>query len=146
MTDNWKITEKPSRKAGRMPRIYVSLNKRGEIVFNDRAFAVIQRPASVTLLYDEQARRIAVKYPVTQDNFFFLVRRCGRGGKTRIVRAARLLRQFGLKIDRTLVFRVRTEDVRGHPALLLDLNTAVPVRNRSETGKAAAVCENTLFQ
>lgn len=133
MHDGWKIAEKPDRWARMAPRkLHVSLNRRGEIVLSQRAFEAIRQPASVTLLYDEKERRIAVKYPVQEDKFFFKVRRCGRGGKTRIVRAARMLRQFGLELDATYIFKdVRIENVRGHPALLLDLNTAEPPRRRT---------------
>jgi hypothetical protein len=136
MKDGWKITEKPDRWAGKVAKVYVSLNGRGEIVMNRRAFESIGRPASVTLLYDEKARRIAVKYPVREDKFFFKVRHCGRGGQNLIIRAARMLRQFGLKMDATCVFKdVRTEDVRGHNALLLDLNTAEPLRRRPRSNR-----------
>src|SRR5476651_766561 len=104
MTDSWQIVRQRRRKAMKQPRIHVSLNRRGEIAMNAEAFKRIGQPASVTLLYDAKTRSIGVKYPVARDLHFFPARRYGRGRRMRIVRAARMLKQFGIEVDRTLVF------------------------------------------
>lgn len=125
MTDSWQIARHRSWKPRRPPRIYVSLNRRGEIAMNAEAFKAIGRPASVTLLYDAKTRRLGVKYPVPLDRHFFPVRRYGRGGKTLIVRAARLLKQFGIEVSTTRVFRdVTCVGYQGSPMLLLPLDEA----------------------
>jgi hypothetical protein len=81
------------------------------------------RPASVTLLYDSQARIIGVKYPVSADRQFFMARRYGRNRKMRIVRAARALKQFVIRVEHILKFyNPPVVTFRNEPMLLLDLN------------------------
>ena len=49
----------------------------------------------------------------------------------RIVRAARLLKQFGIEVDRTLVFpNVEVRALRNEPMLVLSLEAAREVRTR----------------
>ncbi len=90
---------------------------------NAEAFRRIGNPASVTLLYDAARRRIGVKFPVPLDQNFFPVRPYGRDRRMRIVRAARLLKQFGIKVERTLIYKnVETENLNGNPMLVLKLD------------------------
>lgn len=125
MRDAWNIALSRETKRPRDRPLYVSLNKRGEIAMNARAFAAIGSPYNVTLLYDEGKRSIGVKFPVSADGHFFPVKRYGRGRRMRIVRAARLLKQFGIAVERTLVFSpVRVETFRQEPMLVLELDTA----------------------
>ena len=119
----WVIAKQRERKEPRAPRVYVSINKRGEIAMNAEAFYEIDEPANVALLYDERQRRIAIKRPVTQDEHFFPVRRYGRGRKMRIVRAARMLKQFDIKVDRTLIFiEPEYDELDDQPMLVLNLD------------------------
>jgi hypothetical protein len=114
------------------PRVYVSLNRRGEIAMNAEAFKRIGQPASVTLLYDANRRTIGVKYPVAMDRHFFPARGYGRGRRMRIVRAARLLKQFGIEVERTLVFAdVGTATFDEARMLVLDLDNARELGNRT---------------
>jgi hypothetical protein len=125
MRDNWDIAISRQTRRQRARPSYVSLNRRGEIAMNDKAFKAIGCPWNVTLLYDSERRAVGVKYPVSQDGHFFPVRRYGRGRRMRIVRAARLLKQFGITIEMTLVFSpVRVEIFRQEPMLVLELNEA----------------------
>ena len=120
--ESWEIVDRPKRKV-QQKKFHVSLNKRGEILMNLAAFAAIKEPANVTLLFDAKQRRIGVKFPVREDKSFFPVRRCGRGRRTRVVRALRLLRQSGFNVDETIVFKdVEIETLRGDPMLVLSLN------------------------
>lgn len=103
---------------------------------NERAFREIGRPANVTLLYDATTQRIGVKFPVSIDRHFFPARRYGRGRRMRIVRAARMLKQFGIEVERTLVFQgVRVEKFRKEPMLVLELESARVIGG--ETGKSS---------
>jgi hypothetical protein len=125
MQESWEIAIKERLKKQYVQRVYVSLNRRGEIAMNDSAFERIGRPATVTLMYDGANRAVGVKFPVPADRHFFPVRRYGRGGKMRIVRAARALKQFGIEVERTLVFRdVTVEVFRKEPMLVLPLDAA----------------------
>ena len=78
----------------------------------------------MALLYDVESRAIGVKFPVWADRHFFRVRLYGRGGCMRIVRAARLLKQFDIRVEQTLCFKnvpvvyFREEE----PMLLLELD------------------------
>lgn len=90
---------------------------------NAEAFRLIKAPANVTLLYNANTRRIGVKYPVTKDRDFFPVCHYGRDRKMRIVRAAQMLKQFNLNIDRTLIFKnIQTQTLDGAPMLVLNLD------------------------
>ena len=123
MYDGWEVARQRQRMWEKAPRSYVSINKRGEIAMNAEAFRRIMRPASVTLLYDAKHRRIGVKFPIAIDSNFFPVRSYGRGRRMRIVRAARMFKQFGIKIDRTLIYKnAETQNLDGHPMLVLDLD------------------------
>lgn len=122
----WQVAVKPPRRGRRRgPRIYASLNKRGEIALSFEAFSQLKCPASVALYYDAARRIIGVKYPVPLDRYFFPVRRYGRNGHMRIVRAQRLLKQFGIKIERTLSFH-EAQIILHHnePMLVLELGKA----------------------
>ena len=77
------------------------------------------------VLYDPKTNRIGVKSPVVLDRHFFRVRRTGRGRKTLIINAARLLKQFAIKVDATRVFRnVQCVRFEGQPMLLMSLDEA----------------------
>jgi hypothetical protein len=125
LKDNWQITKRRRRKPRADERVYVSLNKRGEIAMNARAFKLIREPANVTLMFDPTHRRIGVKFPVTQDRDWFPVRRYGRGRKMRIVRAWRLLQQFEIEITETLRFvNPAIETFKGDPMIVLPVHNA----------------------
>ena len=127
--DDWQIAERPGKWKAKPVRLHVSLNRRGEFVMNEAAFIAIRRPASVALLYNKDTKEIAIKFPVREDRFFFKVRRCGRGGKGRIVRAGRMMKQFGIEVVKTVVFQdVRIETIREHNALILDAGSTDDLR------------------
>ena len=105
---------------------------------NASAFKAIKEPANVTLLYwrpregagsgELRSGAIGVKYPVAADRNFFPVRRYGRGRKMRIVRGGRLLKQFGLELERTLSWTdPEMVEFRGEPMLVLWLDAGRPV-------------------
>lgn len=123
MRDGWEIARQRQKSLREGPRPYVSLNKRGEIAMNAEAFRRIGNPASVTLLYDATRHRIGVKFPVAIDQNFFPARPYGRDRRMRIVRAARLLKQFGIKVERTLIYKnAETQNLNGDPMLVLKLD------------------------
>ena len=133
------MAEQRKRRVCGAARVYVSINRRGEIAMNAAAFGEIDEPASVTLMYEAKKRRIGVKFPVSADENFFPVRRYGRGRRMRIVRAARLLKQFGIEIERTLIFAdAETVMFRGSPMLVLDLRAAESEPGAGATGLRGA--------
>ena len=131
MRGRWQIAEPRRRKPKPEPRIYVSLNARGEIAMNAEAFWQIDEPVRVTLMYNAKRRTIGVKYSVGADEHFFRVRGYGRGRRMRIVRAGRLLKQFDIPLDRTLVFTdIEIIEHKGARMLLLELDAAAPLTPR----------------
>ena len=119
----WRIATTRRRRKRKEVRVYVSLNKRGEIVMNEPAWKFIRDPASVTLLYDAASRSIGVKCPLAIDRHFFMMRRYGRGRRNRIVRGGRMLKQFGIEVDKTIVFNsIQMVNYDGSPMLLLNLD------------------------
>ncbi len=123
MSAGWKIAGQRQRVTKDARRAYVSINKRGEIAMNAEAFRRINSPASVTLLYDTDSRCIGIKYPVAPDRNFFPVRGYGRDRKMRIVRAARMFKQFGITVERTLVYKTpETQYLESQPMLVLRLD------------------------
>lgn len=124
MHEGWEIARPVARGAKKRRPLYVSLNKRGEIVMSERAFAAIGPTAMVTLLYDPERRTIGVKFPVPKDKHFFYVRKYGRGRRNRIVRAGSMLKQFGITVEKTMKFEnVRVEKIGQEPMLVLELGT-----------------------
>ena len=100
--------------AGIGPQLRVTVNRRGEIYFNQEVFRVIGRPANVTLLFAPATMSLAIKFPVPADRHFHRVRRCGRGKKTLVVRAARMFSQFNTDISETIrLWNLRVEMLGG---------------------------------
>ena len=133
----WQECVKPwPKRLERWEYLYASINSRGDIAFNALLHRDLRDTASVELFYDPETQCIGIRYPTPGDKHFFRVRSHGRNGRSSVVRAARLLKQFGIKIDRTLVF----EDIHvtDGPMLVLDLRTAVPIeRSPKETDNIA---------
>ena len=122
MADGWQIAENERPGKWKQRPLYASLNKRGEIAMNERAFDAIRRPANVTLLYKPDQRIIGVKFPVAADRYSFPARRYGRNRKMRIIRAVRMMKQFGISIEDTIRFHnVPVVWFRNEPMLLLRL-------------------------
>lgn len=110
MDSEWHIVEGRPVSPGIGPRFRVTVNRRGEIYFNQEVFHAIGRPANVTLLFDPAGRRLAIKFPVPADGHFHPVHRCGRNKKTLVVRAARMLKQFNMAVPETiLLWNLRIE-------------------------------------
>lgn len=124
--DGWTIAERERPRAYRRVGLYASLNSRGEIVLSERAYKKIWEPGSVTLLWDAKHGRIGVKFPVAGEDHFFPARRYGRGRRLYIIRAAKMMRQFGIEITETIKFpEAHIILINEKPMLVLDLNTAV---------------------
>ncbi|MEQ1603817.1 MAG: hypothetical protein ABL999_03025 [Pyrinomonadaceae bacterium] len=127
----WQIAQARPLPRGKPERLYVSLNRRGEFVINPAAWRWLGETANVTLLYEEEHALIGIKYPVAVDRNFFRVRRYGRGKRQRIVRAQRMVNQFGISINRTIVFTsIQKVTYDEKPMLLLDLKTVRKIDKR----------------
>jgi hypothetical protein len=103
---------------------YVSINPRGEIALNSAAHRLMGGVNYVSLHYDPETNRIGIK-ELSFDEHIFDLRKYGRRGRMKVVRAKRLLKKFGIRIEQTLRFTKITRE----PGLMLvlDLSSAVPV-------------------
>lgn len=120
----WLIVERRLGQRRQRRGRYVSINRRGEIAMNDEAWSAIRRAYNVTLLWNPRKRVIGVKFPRAVDRNFFPTRGYGRDRRMRVVRAGRLLKQFGITIDETLRFP-NTEVVwfNEDPMLVLEMRS-----------------------
>ena len=101
--------------------IHVTLNREGWIVMNRATFRRMGEPAAFLVMFDKTNSRIALKPTgATMKNAYPAGPRGGYGG--RIVRAHRLLTEFGIKVPETLEFKDAEIDLDGQ--LILDLRTA----------------------
>ena len=106
---------------------YASVNARGEIVLNRTALKLIDGAINIVISYDADLKRLGI-YGATQkdsSNHIFQARRYGRGRRSRIIRAKRVIEHFGIRIDRTLAFTAF--EVEPGPMLVLDFSKAVTV-------------------
>jgi len=112
---------------------YMSINKRGEIVLNSAAWKLLDCANYVQLFYDAETKRIGIAWPKQSDFSLktFTLRRWGRGGRSRVVRARRLLSRFGITITKTLMFyEMKVEE---GPMLVLDLRSPTCVMKLART-------------
>ena len=94
-------------------------------MLNCSALKLIDVAISVKLLYDAETKRIGIRGADQRDHALhtFSARRYGRGGRLRVIRARRLLKQFGITITATLVFGDLI--VEPGPMLVLDLGHSI---------------------
>ena len=101
---------------------YVAINPRLEIVLNSAAHELLDRYNYIVVWYDPETKQIKLSGPVRgEHHFMFTLRRYGRKGRSRIIRAGRLLKPLGVTIDKTFVFR--SPIFQPGPAVILDLST-----------------------
>ena len=117
-------------------RVYVTMNRRGEIVLNGTAYRRMGEPAAFLVMFDKTNSRIALKPTgATMKNAYPAGPRGRYGG--RVVRAHRLLTEFGIKVPETLEFKDAEIDLDGQ--LILDLRTAkVSARGRAARNRGTS--------
>jgi hypothetical protein len=97
------------------------MNRKGEIVLNKVAYQRVGEPAAFLIYYNRPNSLIALKPTSASIRNAYPVRKQGRRGG-RVVRAFRLLTEFGLKLPDTVEFPDVEIDQVGQ--LILDLRTA----------------------
>ncbi len=124
---NWQVCLQSKGKSVDPPKVVFSMNRRGDIAFNDAAWIAIGRPTHVNLFYDAERRRIGFrKCGWDGPNVFKLQIKFFRDRLPRearcIIRARRLMKQFNIQITDTIRFLPPTEEKDG--IYSLDLTTA----------------------
>jgi hypothetical protein len=101
--------------------VYVTMNRKGEIALNYVAYKRVGEPTAFLILYNRPNSLIALKPSTLQTRNAYPARKQGRRGG-RVVRAFRLLTEFGIKLPDTVEFKDTEIDQDGQ--LILDLRTA----------------------
>jgi len=102
-------------------RVYVTMNRKGEIVLNGTAYKRTGEPAAFLLMYNQPNSLIALKPTAEQIKDAYPARKHGRRNG-RVIRAFRLLQECKIKLPDTVEFRDAEIDQDG--VLVLDLRTA----------------------
>ena len=102
-------------------RVYVTMNRKGEIVLNGTAYRRMGEPAAFLLMYNQPNSLIALKpTAASMKNAYPVAKYDRRNG--RVIRAFRLLNDYNIKLPDTVEFRDTEIDQDG--VLILDLRTA----------------------
>jgi hypothetical protein len=102
-------------------KIYVTLNRNGEIRMNEMTWKRAGAPAAFLVMFNRTNNLIALKPTATAIKNAYPARRYGRRN-ARVVRVARLLTDHQIKLPDTIEFRDAEIDRDGQ--LILDLRTA----------------------
>jgi hypothetical protein len=126
--DHSQWTILPRGDGARWSGMYVTLNPKGRIALSRTTFERIGAPAAVQIMYDMMNSRLALR-PVSRDaQHAYPVGIYGTcGGK--VIRAYRLLTEFGIKPIETIEFNQPKIDPDGQ--LVLDLKD-IRVSRRAE--------------
>ncbi len=121
MDRKWRVYGIGPRAAKR-DRIYVSINHRGILLFNRKAFVELGSPDAVELLVDERNSSVGLRPTAPDLPHAYPIRRMHKG-RTFGFTCRKFCRDEGIKIDRTASFpTARVED----GVLLLELKYRVP--------------------
>ena len=100
--------------------VYVTINREGAIALNKVAYSRMGEPAAFLIMFDQTNSRIMLKPTALSTKHAYCAgKNRKRGGP--LVRAYRLITQFGVKIPETLEFKDAEIDIDGQ--LILDLRT-----------------------
>ena len=133
MKVNWKHVPRGD-VTGQWARFYVTMNKRGFIVFSRKTYERVGEPKAFHLLFDAVNNRIGLKPTTLGIRNAYPVAKNGKHGG-RIVRAWRLMEECGIDLPGTI--RFEDADVDQDGILVLDLRTAkVMSRSISQERKA----------
>ena len=127
---NWIELGEGPKKAYR-DEIYASLNYRSEIVINRHAFAELNHPEAVVLLFDADSDTIGLRPASMETLNAFRLKPKGASGH-RVVNARPLTLKHDIRIDGTVRFRTATVE---NGILVLDLRNRVNVNGTPRKGR-----------
>ncbi len=113
-----KWTTLPRGDAARWSGMYVTLNPVGKLALSRTTHERFGAPAAVLVLYDPMRSLLALRPVGPEEQNAYPIRKYGANGG-RIIRAYRLLTEFGIKPAETVEFREPKIDNDGQ--LILDL-------------------------
>lgn len=106
---------------GQWSAVYVTMNTRGFIVMNKITYQRLGEPKAFLLLFDAVNNKIGLKPTALAMKNAFPAAKYGRHGG-RLVRAYRMMQEFGIDLSKTIQFQDAEIDQDG--ILILDLRTA----------------------
>ncbi len=113
-----KWTTLPRGDAARWSGMYVTLNPVGKLALSRTTHERFGAPAAVLVLYDPMRSLLALRPVRPEEQHAYPLRKYGTCGG-RLIRAYRLLTEFGIKPAETIEFREPKIDNDGQ--LILDL-------------------------
>jgi len=125
----WSIL--PRGDAARWSGMYVTLNPIGKLALSRKTHERFGAPAAVLVLYDPMRSLLALRPVAPEEQNAYPIRKYGANGG-RVIRAYRLLTEFGIKPAETVEFREPKIDNDGQ--LILDLRN-IRVSPRAEGWK-----------
>ena len=126
---------------GQWARFYVTMNRRGYIVFSRKTYERLGEPKAFHLLFDAVNNRIGLKPTEPGISNAYPVAKYGKHGG-RLVRAWRLMEECGIALPETIQFDSAEVDQDG--ILVLDLRTArVSSRSIAHTRKPPVEMNNS---
>ena len=123
-----KWTVLPRGDAARWSGMYVTLNRIGKMALSRTTHERFGSPAAVLIMYDPMRSLLALRPVGPEEQNAYPIRKYGPNGG-RIIRAYRLLTEFGIKPAETVEFREPKIDNDGQ--LILDLRN-IRVSPRAE--------------
>ena len=120
MRSNWKQVPRGD-VAGQWARFYVTMNRRGYIVFSRKTYERLGEPEAFHLLFDAVNNRIGLRPTEPGMVDAYPAAKYGKHGG-RLVRAWRLMEECGIELPGTIQFESAELDQDG--VLVLDLRTA----------------------
>lgn len=140
MRVNWKEVPRGD-VTGQWAKFYVTMNKRGFIVFSRKTYERVGEPKAFHLLFDAVNNRIGLKPTAMGIRNAYPVAKYGKHGG-RLVRAWRLMEECGIDLPGTI--RFEDADVDQDGILVLDLRTAKVVsRSRAQERKPPVEMNNS---
>lgn len=123
MTRKWIDFEGSPNRAGQN-KARVSLNNRGVLLLNQRAYRSLGTPGAVTLHYDESERVIGLRPVDPRKRCSFPVKQKDKE-RYRVIYISPFCSHFNIRLDRTVIFNDVAIDNDGVMTLPLDTATAI---------------------
>ncbi|MBK8464391.1 MAG: hypothetical protein IPL32_01040 [Chloracidobacterium sp.] len=112
--------------------LHVTLNKHGVILLGARTFDRMGKPDAVVLFFDKMNSKIGLMPSHDRVENAHPLQSKGKH-RHRILRASRLCRHYGIKVDRTIEFPYA--HINDNGILVLDLKTTNVIGRVSNNGK-----------
>src|SRR5216683_4688075 len=100
--------------------LYVTMNRRGSVVISRITHERLGEPAGYLVMFDRFNRRLGLRPAKPGERYAYPARKYGRRG-AKIIRAFRLITEFGIRPPDTIEFQDPKIDLDG--TLILDLRT-----------------------